>query len=611
MCGIVATLTDPRNVDAPALTSTITAMNAALEHRGPDDDGHVALPQAGVALAMRRLSIIDLAGGQQPMWDATRSYCIVFNGEIYNAPALRAELEQLGHSFTTHNSDTEAVVEGFAEWGTDLFRRLNGMFALAIWDEALAQLVVARDRAGQKPLYIAKLSQGIAIASELKAFREHPEFEPTVDPIALEQYLAFDYILSPRTMLDGVQKLPAGCFALLSADEIHVQRYWTLAFSETDTSPDSVMREFDDLLDRSVAARMVADVPVGLFLSGGLDSTAVGYYMRRHSDDVQSFSIAFDDPTFDESQYASRAAAHLGTTHHVQHSTSRQLLDILPRIPAILDEPMGDLSIFPTHLLSQFARESVTVALGGDGSDELLMGYGTYKWMKAFWELDRVPRPLRRLAAATTRRAPEAPLSSNARSRFAATLLDRSPEDRLLRALGSYRGDARSVLSPDLLRSLPATPASPDGLLDGVSGIEASPNRTIASYMRGYLSEDILVKVDRASMATSLEVRSPFLDPGLIDFLATVPDSMKLHRLTGKRLLRQTMRGRVPDEVLDRKKQGFGIPIDAWLRDELRPLLDEHLSSDRIRALGFFDADAVAPLVDEHTTAKANHGRKL
>jgi len=390
-----------------ALEATLLDMTNALMHRGPDDAGYALLAEDGVALGMRRLSILDIEGGRQPMWDENGTRGIVFNGEIYNASELRAGLLRAGHVFLTDHSDTEVIVHGYEQWGCEFFHRLNGMFAFAIWDKSRRRLVVARDRAGEKPLYIARTARGYAVASELKALLRHPEVSRELDHTALDQYLSFDYILGPRSILKNVKKLPAGHFALISSDGYAAEPYWSLAFSPSAESEDEVLERFDGLMDESVKRRMVADVPVGLFLSGGLDSTTVGYYMSRHTNNLHSFSIGFEEREFDESHYSAMAARHLGTDHHLEIFSQDRLLELVPRVPEILDEPMADQSIFPTYLLSRFARQSVKVALGGDGSDELLMGYRTYWALRLAARADSLPSSVRSLMAAAAERAPE------------------------------------------------------------------------------------------------------------------------------------------------------------------------------------------------------------
>ena len=369
---------------------------------------------------------------------------------------------------------------------------------------------------------------------------------------------------------------------------------------------------FSSTRDRAVQLRAEADVPLGLFLSGGLDSSAIGYYMRQHSSDVRSFSIAFHEEAYDESRFAQLAAAHLGTRHHVEYLTSDQMLELVERIPEILDEPMGDSSIFPTFLLSEFTRRHVTVALGGDGSDELLMGYRAFDMFRGLWKYDRVPRPLRALASGLARTVLGPQRTPWTRSRWLVRQGDVEPEHRQLSYLGAFRGDSSWILAPEIRAGYDQRP-----LLDRVEGFpsfagpRSAANRTVAAYAQGYLLEDILVKVDRASMAASLEARSPFLDPDLVDLIGRMPEELKLRGRTRKYILRRLMRGRLPDETIDRPKQGFGIPLGEWLRGALAPLVEEYLDADRIRANGLLDADRVRRIVDGHRERRGDYGNAL
>lgn len=619
MCGVSAIISK-----APGdLRRRIDAMTNSMAHRGPDDRGVAVFAQAGVALGMRRLSIVDLEGGQQPMYSDDSRYCLVFNGEIYNAPELRGQLLRLGQRFRTDHSDTEVLVHGFAAWHHSLWRRLNGMFAVIIWDREREVLIAARDRFGKKPLYVSQCAGGYALGSELKAVLGAPGVAREVDLVALEQYLTFDYVLGPRTMLAGTSKLPGGHYAEITARGAQWTPYWhggDLGGEIPDgrrgrrrrPGLDTAVAELDRRLDTAVTRRLMSDVPLGLFLSGGLDSSTVGYYMRRHCADVQSFSIGFQESEYDESSYSSLAAKAIGTRHHLEVFSQDRLAELIPRIADVLDEPMGDQSILPTYLLSRFTQSHVKVALGGDGSDEVLMGYNTYFPLKVAWSLGRVPA-LPKIMATVARHSPDHLLGRPAKGIVFARQLDRRPWERLFVVLGHFAGDARWVLSPDVRRALPAPvlaePASQMNLvLDGHSD---GARETVLGYVRGYLQEDILVKVDRASMATSLEVRSPFLDPDLVDFALGLPVDLRLRGRTGKYLLRALMRGRLPDPLLDRPKVGFGVPLNRWLRESQRDLLLEHLSGARLRAQGIFDVRAVQQLISDHLRGSADHGHRL
>lgn len=607
MCGIAGLV----SFSTPPSERVVRSMTDAIRHRGPDDDGFATLDDT-CALGMRRLSILDHAGGRQPMWDESRRYCMVFNGEIYNHADLRAELVAIGHVFATDHSDTETVIHGYEEWGDRLFPKLDGMFALAIWDRERKALTVARDRAGEKPLYVARTSEGWAFASELKALLQVPGLDRSVDAAAVEQYLAFDYVVGPRTILRDVSKLRAGHVGTISADGFTSAPYWTLTFDRAAISRPAAIERLDELLDDSVRRRMLADVPVGLFLSGGLDSSAIGYYMARHGARVQAFTVGFDEAAFDETAQAVAAAHHLGLTHEVEVLGEHDVLDLVPRVTELLDEPMADPSVIPTHLLSLFARRSVAVALGGDGSDEVLMGYRTYQALRLARWLDAVPGPLRAVVARTARRVPDRAGTAGKARRFLAAL-DIPSEARLLNRLGAFGRSARSFLHPDL-RTAARGRAESDAIDEigrSFQGADDWAERAIGAYVRGYLQEDILVKVDRASMAASLEVRAPFLAPAVVDFLATIPPSMKLSGFVRKDLLRRLMRGRIPDEIIDRPKQGFGAPLDAWFRGPLALLAESTLERGRVQAAGLLDPDRVALLLADHRSGAADHGNRL
>jgi asparagine synthase (glutamine-hydrolysing) len=605
MCGIAAIVTSQPPAD---LRRTIEEMTGALEHRGPDDDGFATFEADGVALGMRRLSIVDLEGGKQPLWDESRTRCVVFNGEIYGYDTMRRELERLGHRFATDHSDTEVLVHGYEEWGDDLPARLNGMFAFAIWDRARRELFIARDRAGEKPLYIATVPGGYAIASELKALLRYPELRPEVDPVGLEQYLEWGYTIAPQTILRDVAKLPPGHSARLTPRSFETRSFWMPSFESDERPEGELLEELDGLLDRSVELRMVADVPVGLLLSGGLDSTTIGWYMRRHSDEVHSYSIGFEDDAYDESAYSELAARHLGTKHHLELMSEERARELVPRIAEIFDEPVGDQSVFPTFLLSTVTRRGVKVALGGDGSDELLMGYSAYGAARAAARFDRLPLPARRGAAMVARRIPTRVGGRALRGVGSLRTLDRPTSARVLSYLGAFKGEARVVLAPEARAAAGVHDGLPALLPARKGDVDREATET---FLRGYLPEDILTKTDRASMAASLELRAPFLDPHVIDFLLRLPSRHKLDGGTGKVLLKRLMAGRLPNELVHRPKRGFDVPLNRWLRESLAPLVREALAPERLRVSGLLEPGAVGRIVDDHLSGRADRGREV
>ncbi len=596
MCGIIAIVGAP---DAH-VGEHVLAMNDVLTHRGPDGAGSAAFPEDGAAIAMRRLAVLDIASGQQPMWDEDRRHALVFNGEIYNHAALRRELIDLGHRFESDHSDTEVLVHGFEEWGEALPARLDGMFAFAIWSLDRRALFVARDRMGEKPLHIAQVEGSYLIASEMKAFYEHPAFKAEVDLEALHQYLTFNYVLSPRTMLRGVSKLPPAHYAWITTSGVITSRYWTLPFSDEPIDEATALRRLDELLDASVAARMVADVPVGLLLSGGLDSTAIGYYARRHSDDVHSFSIGFDEAGFDESAFAALAAQHLGATHRVQTFSASDLIALLPQVAKLLDEPMGDPSFFPTYALSRFAREHVTVALGGDGSDEFGHGYDSSRVLLALNAFDRVPQPMRSIAGQAARLSSRGDSRIARIARTAADLAGLPPELRVMQLIAPERHSVIELIRPELRGTLRGRPfGSLEELSGEFTGERTAERRVISTYVNTFLPEDILVKSDRASMAASLELRAPFLSNDLLEFYGTLPPALKHNGRTGKVLLRRLMRGRIPDVILERPKRGFGIPIGQWLTGPLAETVTRILDPSRLALGSPLDSDTVQRVIAE------------
>jgi asparagine synthase (glutamine-hydrolysing) len=609
MCGICG-VAGRDGIDRDALVR----MTGVLRHRGPDDEGYYVEKRAdgvAVGLGFRRLSIIDLETGNQPIANEDGSVRLVFNGEIYNFRDLRAELEARGHRFAT-NADTEVIVHLYEELGPRCLERLNGMFALALWDARERELLLARDRFGKKPLYYAEVGDTLLFGSELKSLREHPACPDELDHGALSSYLALEYVPAPRSILRGVSKLPGGHLLRWKDGRTAVERWWDLTFGPTDTrSEDELVEEFRERLRAAVTRRLVSDVPLGAFLSGGIDSSSVVAMMVEGAPagSVRTFTIGFGERSFDESEHARRVAAHFGTEHHEDVFTSRAMLDLLPIVVDVLDEPFGDASILPTYLLSRFTRESVTVALGGDGSDELLAGYPTFPADRVA-QLYRVPRLLHervvvpladRLPVSTANFSTDFKLKRFLRGarlpagvRHATWLGSFTPEEQgvlLGRAVGDpYDGQRRTLAA--------ARTNDPLEML-------------IYLYAGTYLQDDILFKVDRASMACSLEVRAPFLDVDLVDFLGRVPSRLKLRRLETKYILKRAMADALPSGIADRPKKGFGIPVAEWLKAELRePMLDE-LSPERLRRQGIFEPAAVQALISEHLAGRRDHRKQL
>ncbi|MEM7135902.1 MAG: asparagine synthase (glutamine-hydrolyzing) [Myxococcota bacterium] len=618
MCGLTGIVSPSAGTHEAAqlAPSTIRAMTAAIRHRGPDAEGFFEAP--GIALGHRRLEVIDLSGGAQPMSNRDETVWVVYNGEIYNHDALRQALIGAGHSFRSH-CDTEVLVHGYREWGpAGLLERIDGMFAFAIWDAVERRVVLSRDRMGQKPLYYHVASDGtLVFASEVKALLANPSLAPAVDGAAFAAYLTFEYLPGPLSILDGVHKVLPGTWIDARGGELREHRYWEIPFVD-EPAPEDATERFTELFDAAVARRLMADVPLGVFLSGGIDSSSVAASVvrQRTASSVKTFSIGFEEESYDESSMARQVAQHLGTDHHERIFTADAMRDVLPQVVSVLDEPFGDASLLPTYLLSAFAREQVTVALGGDGADELLLGYPTFfaeTFAGAFARLPSVARRgLRRIGRGLPVSTKNFSLDFKVNSFLRAA--DAPAAWRHPLWLGSViPGGVDDPLHPELRIQHPANDvlAFVAGLYDAPAS-KAHLQRLSYQYCRSYLAEDILHKVDRASMAASLEARSPFLDRALVEFSARLPPKLKLAgRSDGKAILKTAMRDRLPSEVIDRPKKGFGIPVAAWLKGSLAPMLDELLGEKRTAEAGYLDSRTVRRLIDEHRRDVRNHRKVL
>ncbi|MFO1507636.1 MAG: asparagine synthase (glutamine-hydrolyzing) [Lysobacterales bacterium] len=574
MCGIAG-------FTGPPDPATLERMADALIHRGPDDAGYFHDTELGVSLAHRRLSILDLAGGHQPMATADGALVVVFNGEIYNFAELRRELERDGAVFRTDHSDTEVLLHGYRRWGAGLPARLDGMWAFAILDRPHRRLFLSRDRFGEKPLYWHFVHGRFAFASELSALRCHPDVPVRVSMRALRKYFGYGFVPAPLAFIDGVAKLPAGHSLILDlASEAapRVERHWAYRPQPVAvTSPaDEANRvdEFRALLDAAVARRLVADVPVGCFLSGGIDSSTVTALAVRHAgrERIKAFTIGFAEATFDESDYAREVATHVGAEHRVDTLTGDAALALLPRLTAGLDEPVADSSLLPTFALCGHARREVTVALGGEGADELLAGYDPFRALRLAARYERwVPRPVHRAVALVAARLPVSHRYMSLDFRIKRTL-------RGVHVPASLRLPLwMAPLGITDLRELFGTPVDPEDLYsEAIAAFDECPvddpvERAIAFYVRLYFQDDILAKADRMSMLHSLEVRAPFLDRDLVAFLERLPASLKFRGGRGKWILRQAARSLLPARILARRKQGFALPIGRWFADGVLP----------------------------------------
>jgi asparagine synthase (glutamine-hydrolysing) len=596
MCGISGLI----HFDgAPVDRGAVRRMTDALAHRGPDDDGYFV--DGPVGLGHRRLSIIDLAGGKQPITNEDGSVVIVFNGEVYNYRELTQELVGKGHSFRTR-SDTEAMVHAYEEYGDDCVHRFRGMFGFAIWDARERRALVARDRLGIKPIYYHVGEGFLAFASEVKALLERPEVPREMDEEALSQYLTLRYVPGPRTMFRGIRKLQPGHRLVCERGRVRVERYWDLAFSEgTKRSDAAYLEEFERLLDESVRLRMIAEVPVGVFLSGGIDSSAILAKMAQNTSGhrVQSFAVGYSAATptaaaHNEFAYARMAADALGADHHEYRVTAEQFRDFVPDLVYKLDEPLADSSCIPLYFLSRLAREHITVVLSGEGSDEILGGYGIYQRMTL---LDGLYRRAPALAAKWAPRL----------AAFAPNEISR----RYLRLLGQpleqgYRGVSKGVAGEVLARLRPGAPASSptlDALFEGYYETvrDASAlNRMLYTDTKVWLADDLLLKADKITMANALELRVPFLDHKLVEFAASLPTHLKIKGGTGKVLLRRAMRGVLPAAIIDRPKKGFPTPTREWFRGPLAGFAREVLLDGQAACGTHFDRRAVETILDEH-----------
>ena len=612
MCGI-AGFVDTDRMDTGAAPSRLDAefnlvhrMCEVIRHRGPDDEGiHV---EPGVGLGMRRLSIIDLAGGRQPIHNETATIWIVFNGEIYNYRELRAELEARGHVFAT-SSDTESIVHAYEEWGEDAFQRLRGMFGIALWDRPNRTLLLARDRAGIKPLHYVHDGGRLSFGSEIKSLLAAGAFEPRLDLDSLDHYFAFLYTPRDGSIFEGVRKLPPGHYLRWRDGRIEVRQYWKIAAVEPFRGSE---REAADALDRvledAVRAHMISDVPLGAFLSGGIDSSAVvGFMARASSRPVKTFSIGFDDPQYDELEHARAVARHFGTDHH-EFVVRPDALSILERLVSHFDEPFADSSAIPTWYVSEIARRHVTVVLSGDGGDELFGGYDRYFPSPRVAQFDRLPIPgLRRLAALAWPRLPHG-MKGKALLRH----VSKDDQARYLDSVAFFQPDERLALYTDEVRSRLAASAE-QTLASHFERFAALPlrSRLMRFDFETYLPDDVLTKVDRMSMAHSIESRVPLLDNEVIAFAAALPTHFKINGTKRKYVLKEVLRPMLPSSIVDRKKQGFGIPLGGWFRGGLTTVFSDILTSPRTRQRGYFETRFIDRLIREHLSGTRDHAMRL
>jgi asparagine synthase (glutamine-hydrolysing) len=615
MCGIVGIV--DRDLSRPVPEGELGRMVQTLVHRGPDDEGHVLLP--GVALGMRRLAIVDLAGGQQPFGNEDGTIQVVGNGEIYNFESVKSELVARGHRFRSR-SDIEVLVHAYEEYGEAFLSRIHGMFALALWDGRTRTLIAARDRAGEKPLYWTLTPRGLFLASEIKALLVRQEVGRELDPEALDEFLTYEYIVAPRTIFRGIQKLPPGHLLRYRDGQVEVKAYWDPgAIAVRPWQPADAVEALRAALRHAVSSQMMADVPLGVFLSGGLDSSTIVACMREAAaakgTDVNTFSMGFDDGSYNELPYAREVAAAFATRHR-EETVTPDLQALFDTLVVHLDEPFADVSLFPTYLVSKLARRHVTVALAGDGGDELFGGYDAYVAQAFASRLEGVaPAAAIALAQRLVSLLPPTEKKKgfvNKLRRFFDGVAT-APAD-----LAHYRW--MTYLSPAAKARL-YTPRLRDALTTGdvyrpvreALGPARGDlvNRQLVADLRVYLADDILVKVDRMSMATSLETRAPLLDTAVMELALSMPGDLKIRQGERKWILKQAMRGILPDRILTRRKEGFSIPMKNWLRGDLAPLMQSLLAPERLRARGLFEPDEVRRRVAEHLAGRQNHAHTL
>lgn len=618
----------------------MSRMLNAISHRGPDDSGifnsAIASPTingsgstssaANVLLGHRRLSIIDLAGGHQPLSNADKSIWIAFNGEIYNYQELRADLEAEGYKFQTH-SDTETIIHLYHKYGEECVSYLRGMFAFAIWDDRQKQLFIARDRLGQKPLFYREEQGRLLFSSELKALLQLPDMPRDVDPTAIDDYLTYLYVPNPRCILKGFQKLPPAHSAIYRDGKLKVQRYWHPPYEEAAQgrysdpnmnrwTVDEWRRELRKRLTESVRLRMRSDVPLGAFLSGGIDSTIiVGLMQELAETPVHSFSIGFPIKDYDETSFAEQAAQHLKTNHH-QEQVDPDALSILPQLVWQYDEPFADSSAIPTMALSKMTRQHVTVSLSGDGGDELFAGYNRYRAVQLASYVDRCPAFLRKpMLKALYHLLPNAikPKSKLRQLKQFVRRLNQDPKTRYLQWISTFDGDMRHNLYADGFRSQLAGHDSAEFLMNAYAEAPSSDiiTATTCADLLTYLPCDILTKVDIASMAYSLECRSPFLDHHVVELAAEMPLELKLSRKSGKQILIDTFSDLLPDSIQYRPKMGFGVPLAYWFRKESKALLHDIILSPTAINRGYFSRQALEEMVNEHVDSVADHSSRL
>lgn len=588
-------------------------MNDSIRHRGPDDEGYFQDMQA--SLAMRRLSIIDLHTGQQPISNETGDVWVVYNGEIYNFKDVRARLEQRGHTFKTQ-TDTEVIVHAYEEYGDDCVNHFNGMFAISLWDARKRRLFLARDRVGVKPLYYWAGHSKLVFASELKALILHPDVPRQINLAALDLYLTLEYVPAPHTIYEGIFKLLPGHTLTVENGEVKTRQYWDVPYKPVSQNEAECTEALSSLINDAVRIRLISDVPLGAFLSGGIDSsTIVGYMSQNMSEPVKTFSIGFEDDSYNEVPYANAVAKHFDTDHRVE-MLRPDIASLVEQLIPQHDEPFADTSSLPTYLVSKLAREKVTVVLSGDGGDELFAGYDTYIAAKLDRYYGRLPGTLRQhVLPKFAKWLPPQPakkgLINKVKRMVEGGALDPSLQHtRWMMFLNSaekevlYQSDLRATLNDHL------TADYFGGYFEKANRFDRLAQQQYVD-IKTYLADDILTKVDRMSMAASIEARVPLLDYRIVEFALNLPPHMKLNGSRTKAILRNAVKRLVPDLVLEKPKQGFSIPMKHWLRTSLKPMMLDLLSKDSLHQHGYFDHSVVSKWIQEHLDERTNHSHRL
>ncbi len=631
MCGLTGLYTfDPRP-DRASLHDIITRMNNTLTTRGPDNGDVWQDPDLPLALGHRRLSILDISeSGHQPMESSSSRYMITYNGEIYNFKSLRSELEEDPKIKFKGNSDTEILLHAIEKWGLEeTLPKINGMFAFAIWDRKAKALYFVRDRMGKKPLYIGWAGSTLVFGSELKSLCAHPDFRRDIDRASLTSYMRFGYVPAPLCIYQQVWQLPAGSMIALDLRMLRggqdlkpfIENYWShkdsliAAHQNPIENTENVVNDFEDLLSTCVKDRMVSDVPLGAFLSGGIDSSSIVSLMQKNSiKPIKTYSIGFNEDGFNEAEHAKEIASHLGTDHHELYVEAKDALDVVEKIPVMFDEPFADTSAIPTYLVSKFARDNVTVALSGDGGDEMLGGYNRHISAPKAWKtVNNIPanlrNPLSQAISAVSpsfwdRLRPSRPQFGAHMHKFAG-ILNKTNENDVYLSLVSHWKTPKTFVQDGKEEIIPLV--NPELHIDGLSFAENMMYWDTISYLNG----DILTKVDRASMAVSLEARAPLLDTRIYDYVWRLPMDVKIRDGKGKWLLRQVLNNHVPKELFDRPKQGFSVPISDWLRGDLKDWAYDLINEDRLRKQGLLNYLVIGKLWEEHQKGRGNHAQKL